>query len=111
MTETSPIKFGLTPKQYKLIEDTIVAFNEIDKVIIFGSRAVNNFKPSSDIDLAIVGNDINSTIVNRISSQLEELSLPFMFDVLDYNSILNHTLKTKIEKQGQIFFERKLRTA
>jgi predicted nucleotidyltransferase len=111
MTEASAIKFGLTEKQYKLIEDAIISFDEIEKVIIFGSRAGDNFKPSSDIDLAIAGKSVSSRTVNRFSSHLEELPLPFMFDILDYNAISNNSLKTKIETQGKIFFDRKLRTA
>ncbi len=103
--------YGLTNKQFKLIEDTIIACIEIEKAVIFGSRAQNTFKPSSDIDLVIFGKDINNNVINKLSSQLDELPLPFMFDVINFKDISNLSLKSKIDLQGQVFFERKFKTA
>ncbi|MEO6328821.1 MAG: nucleotidyltransferase domain-containing protein [Ginsengibacter sp.] len=111
MTDLASNRFGLTEKQYKLIENVIISINEIERVIIFGSRALDNFKPASDIDLAITGTNLNWNITNRFYSQLEDLPLPFMFDVLDYNLISNQALKSKIDTQGKIFFERQLKIA
>ncbi len=103
------MKYGLTNKQFKLIEDTIISFSEIEKVLIFGSRAENNFKPSSDIDLAIFGKDINNDVVNKLSSQLDDLPLPFMFDIINFKNISNLSLQHKIDVQGKLFFERQFK--
>lgn len=111
MTEKKFILFGLTQKQFKLIEDAIISFNEIEKVIIFGSRATCNFKPASDIDLAVIGKNVNANIVTRLYSLLEDLPLPFMFDVLDYDQISNNALKNKVDSQGKVFYERRLKIA
>ncbi len=73
--------------------------------------AQNTFKPSSDIDLAIFGKDITTGIINRLSSQLGELPLPFMFDVIDFSKISNAALKSKIDEQGKLFFERQFNSA
>jgi len=104
------MKFGLTQKQFQLIENTIISINEIEKVLIFGSRVRDSFKPSSDIDLAIIGKNVTPDVINNLSSQLDDLPLPFMFDVIDYNIISNITLKNKIDSQGKLFFERQLKT-
>ncbi len=37
------MKFGLTEKQFKLIGNTINAFNEIERVVIFGSLCAKYF--------------------------------------------------------------------
>jgi predicted nucleotidyltransferase len=105
------MRFGLTEKQFQLIEDTIISIREIEKILIFGSRAKDTFKPSSDIDLAIIGKNITPDIINKISSQLDDLPLPFMFDVINYNTISNIALKERIDSQGKSFFERQLKTA
>ena len=110
MTEESTIKFGLTEKQFKLINGVIISYNEIEKVLIFGSRSANKFRPSSDIDLAVIGKNLSREIVNRFASKLDDLPLPFMFDVLNYNQISNSALKKKIDLQGKTFFERQLNT-
>lgn len=103
--------FGLTQTQFQLMINAISSFNEIEKVLIFGSRANGNFKPGSDIDLAVFGEKVNRTTINRLSSALEDLPLPFMFDLIDYHELTNESLKEKIDAQGQLFFERQLNTA
>lgn len=111
MPESDFFKFGLTQRQFQLMINSITSFNEIEKVVIFGSRAKGNFKPASDVDLAVFGKKINRTTINRFSSALDDLPLPFKFDVLDYNQLTNESLKEKINEQGQVFFERQLNTA
>lgn len=108
MAEVPALLFGLTKNQFALIKEAIISFAEIEKVLIFGSRATNKFRPSSDIDLAVIGENLNMEIVNTLASKLEDLPLPFMFDVLNYNQISNSSLKNKIDSSGKNFFERKL---
>ena len=102
--------FGLTQKQFQLIEDAISSFSDIEKVIIFGSRATGKFRVTSDIDLAVFGKNLNNTLINRLASGLDDLPLPFTFDVLNYDAIQNRNLKDKICLQGKLFFERQLNT-
>ena len=111
MLQTDSIKFGLTQNQFQLIEDPINSFSNIEKVIVFGSRATGKFRASSDIDLAVFGKKLDSTIINRLVFSLDDLPLTFMFDVLNYNTISNSNLKDKINAQGKLFFERQLNTA
>lgn len=105
------VKFGLTEKQFLLMINTIFSFTEIEKVLIFGSRATGIFKPASDIDLAVFGQKVKRTTINRLYSALDDLPLPFMFDLLNYNQLTNESLKEKIDEQGQIFFDVQLNTA
>lgn len=108
MIQIDSIGFGLTQKQFQLIEDAISSFSDIEKVIIFGSRVTGKFRASSDIDLAVFGKNLNGTLINRLASALDDLPLPFMFDVLNYDTIQNRNLKDKINSQGKLFFERQL---
>ncbi len=103
------MKFGLTREQFLLIENILISIHEVEKVIIFGSRAGDTFKPSSDIDLAIIGKHITPDVISRIFSQLDDLPLPFIFDVIDLNTISSISLKNKIGSQGKLFFERQLK--
>ncbi|MDQ6756137.1 MAG: nucleotidyltransferase domain-containing protein [Bacteroidota bacterium] len=109
MNKDEYFKFGLTQKQFELIESLIIPKNQIEKVLIFGSRATGKFKHSSDIDLAIIGKDITHSFINRFFSELDDLPLPFMFDVINYTQISNDKLKNKIDVHGKIFFERELK--
>jgi predicted nucleotidyltransferase len=96
--------FGLSARTIDLINKLFASFSEIEKVVIFGSRARGNFKPASDIDLAIYG-EISDKLLRHIAFELEELPTPYKFDVLNYNDIDNIQLKQNIDKDGKAFYK------
>ena len=77
---------------------------EVKKVILFGSRAKGNFKPYSDIDLTLVGTELNLTIQQKIESELDDLLLPYKFDLSIYHQIQNKALIEHIQRVGKPFF-------
>jgi len=54
------MSFGLSNKTLTYIIDNMKEFREIEGVKIYGSRALGNYKRGSDIDLALIGEDVNS---------------------------------------------------
>ena len=48
-------RFGLKEQVILKIQSVFKNHIEIDKVIVYGSRAKGNYKKGSDIDLTIVG--------------------------------------------------------
>ena len=75
---------------------------DIKRVILFGSRAKGNYKKGSDIDLAVIGDEKKlSYILN------EESTLPYFFDVINFNKITNKNLLEHIKRVGQIIYEAK----
>jgi predicted nucleotidyltransferase len=78
----------------------IKKFPEIEKAKIFGSRAIGNYKRGSDIDIAIIGNNITFGTVLRLKNYLEDSTLPYFVDILDYKSIKNQELKKHIDEKG-----------
>ncbi len=99
-------KFGLSDKTVILINNFFRQTKEIESVKIFGSRAKGNFKPNSDIDFAIYGDNITDKLIRHIAYELDELSTPYKFDLVDFNSIDNTDLKNNIIKDGKIFYKR-----
>ena len=94
--------FGLSEKTIEIIKKLLSNYPQIKEVKIFGSRAKGNYKPSSDIDLALFGS-IDDKLLRHIVSELDELPTPYQFDVLNYNDIDNENLKNNIDKFGKIF--------
>ena len=93
--------YGLNERDLKYIFKALKEWPEVEKVIIFGSRAMGNHKKGSDIDLAVSGQEVNETICNRISAKLnEEAPLPFFVEVINYRSIDNQALKQHIQNHG-----------
>jgi predicted nucleotidyltransferase len=52
----------------------------VEAAILYGSRAKGNYKEWSDIDLALTG-EIGLPTLFNITHLLDELSLPYFFDV------------------------------
>ncbi|MBR0574425.1 nucleotidyltransferase domain-containing protein [Pasteurella atlantica] len=100
-------QFGLYEHSYVLLCDALKLFPEIEQAWIFGSRALGNYKKGSDIDLAISGQNINFDTVTALYGTLnEEISIPYMVDVVDINNIENPLLKEHIEQKGVLFYSR-----
>lgn len=94
--------FGLLERDLKYILEAIRKYPEIEQAIIFGSRAMGNYKPGSDVDIAIKGKDVNRTTVIRLSDDLnEEYPLPYFFDVVSYDEITNEKLREHIDTVGK----------
>ncbi len=99
--------FGLSQKDINFLKDSFKAYPDIDKAILFGSRAKGTFKPASDIDIALKGT-ITLDSLARLSSHLNDDSpLPYKIDLLDYNDIDNHDLKSHIDRVGIPIYTKK----
>jgi len=80
------MSFGLEENTISDIIKTFAFFPEVSEVILYGSRAKGTYRPGSDIDLAISGANLDLSVLNSISMQLDELYLPNIFDL----AILSH---------------------
>jgi predicted nucleotidyltransferase len=96
---------GLTARDRKHLQSAMQKFPEIEKAIIFGSRAMGNSKKGSDVDLAIVGKNITSATALRLRTLLnDELPLPYFLDIVRYETITNENLKRHIDEYGVVLF-------
>ncbi len=96
--------FGLRSKSLELIRKVFRQHPEVRRVKIFGSRATAHFEEYSDVDLALWG-DLDFGLIGRILRELDELPLPYKFDVKAYDSIKHSPLKKHIDKVGRVLYE------
>lgn len=76
-------------------------------MIIFGSRALGNYKKGSDVDITISGQDITNETIYRLDDLLnEEYPLPYFFDLLHYEQINNENLKNHIDTFGKELYRK-----
>lgn len=106
MKKVEDVPFGLKAMDLELISKTFSQFTEIEKVVLFGSRAMGNYKPYSDIDIALFGASIDLTRQNKIENQLDDLLLPYKFDVCVFEKIENKELIDHIDRVGITIFSR-----
>ncbi len=101
--------YGLLDRDLRYILKAVRKYPEIEEVILFGSRSMGNYKKGSDVDLAIVGEEVDRKIIRRLSDDLnEEYPLPYFFDVINYKDILNQELIKHIESVGKYIYKRDL---
>ncbi|WP_279324773.1 nucleotidyltransferase domain-containing protein [Conservatibacter flavescens] len=96
--------FGLTQRVIDKINTVFMAYPEVEKVIIYGSRAKGTFREGSDIDLAMIGEHLNENLRSRIYWQLDDLDTPYLFDLSLLSSITNEKLIADIKRDGQPFY-------
>ncbi len=98
--------YGLSNTEIKDIIQVLKKNKKIKKVVLFGSRAKGTFKNGSDIDLALIGNDLSLNDVLDLSVEIEYLFLPYRFDFVIYNTITEPALLDHIDKFGVMLFSR-----
>ncbi|NFG61201.1 MULTISPECIES: nucleotidyltransferase domain-containing protein [unclassified Clostridium] len=101
------MEFGLKEFDLKYIIEKISNFQEIEEAIIFGSRAKGNYKPGSDVDLAIIGEKITFDTLSQLHSLLEDESpMPYFFDILDYTHLNHDDLIDHINRVGKVIYKK-----
>lgn len=91
---------GIKESLIEEIRDLARRYN-IDKVILFGSRARGDFRRTSDIDLAVSGGD---TVL--FSLDIEETGTLLEYDVVNLDGSVQDELLKAIEKEGIILYEK-----
>lgn len=101
------MSYGLSEKELEYIRKYLSNFQEIEKAILFGSRAKGNFKKGSDIDIALIGNKVTLDTITSVNFYLnEESPMVYYFDVLSYETIDVQELKEHIDRVGVEIYSR-----
>jgi predicted nucleotidyltransferase len=96
-------KEPLDHREFALLEGVFLRHPEISDVTLFGSRAKGTHAPNSDIDLSIRGH-IKPLQTEALASELDELPLPYQFDVLDFDQISSEPLREHIKRVGIVIY-------
>ena len=97
------LQYGLKKETLEKIREVFARYGQVEEVIIYGSRAKGNYRPGSDIDQTLKGREIDLKTLNRISLDLDDLLLPYTFDLSVFSHISNPEFLDHIERVGQVF--------
>ncbi|MBU1185126.1 MAG: restriction endonuclease subunit S [Proteobacteria bacterium] len=100
------MKYGLTETTVENICAVFARFPEIEKALLYGSRAKGNFKTGSDIDLTLCGEALTSDLCATIASELDDLMLPYTIDLSVFNELNHAKLREHIARVGVLLYER-----
>ena len=99
------MRFGLSETVIKELQEVFSRHANIEKVLIFGSRSKGNYRAGSDIDLAVVGRDLDYNQLLDIICEIEDLELLYSVDLLDYQKKKGTPIGDHIDRVGQIFYQ------
>lgn len=97
---------GLTEATVEKIQGVFARFPEIEKAVLYGSRAKGNFKTGSDIDLTLYGTTLTPHLCATIADTLDDLLLPYTIDLSIFDELEHDKLREHIEREGIVFYER-----
>jgi diaminopimelate decarboxylase len=97
--------FGLPDKTVEMINEIFRDCPEVEKAVIYGSRARGDYRNGSDIDLTLVG-DVPFKERGRLARLIDDLPIPYMCDLSILKDIKNENLVEHIERVGQVFYDR-----
>ena len=98
--------YGLKNIQLKKIQLVFANYSGIDKAIIYGSRAIGNYRDGSDIDLSLFGKTIDLSKLLKIENELDDLLLPYKIDLSIFHKIENIDLIEHINNVGMLFYKK-----
>ena len=104
VSDLSAGETGLSPFVLDNLKKTFARFPEIEKVMLFGSRATGHHRPGSDIDLAVFAPKLSDQAFSRLAGEVDELPIAFSMDIVHFDTLENPALKKQILSQGKTLY-------
>lgn len=102
---TAP-RFGLSGSTIQKICGVLASYPEVEKAVLYGSRAKGNYKPGSDIDLTLMGADLTQHMLGNIAEALDDLLLPYSIDLSIFADLHHADLQAHIARVGIDFYQK-----
>jgi len=98
---------GIKQERRQAIIDLLAANERVDRVVLFGSRAMGSHRPASDVDLALFGDALTLTDQAKLADAIDQLTMPQQVDLKLFKTIDNPKLIDQIQNHGVVWFERR----
>ncbi len=81
-------------------------YPNVEKTLLYDSYAKDNYRIGSDIDLILVGTELDLSQMFQIEIELHELMLPYKIDLALLQLIEIKELLDHIQRIGVVFYEK-----
>jgi predicted nucleotidyltransferase len=101
------LRFGLKETTFQKICDVFAHYPQVERAVLYGSRAKGNFKNGSDIDLTLHGgSDLTLRVLYKIMDEIDDLLLPYTIDLSVFADIDDTDVREHIRRVGVSFYEK-----
>ena len=97
---------GLKAQHRAAIIATLAANNRVEQAVLFGSRAMGTNTVTSDVDIALFGQQLTLTDQASLAAACEELPMAQSVDLLLHSTIDNPALVEHIRSHGVEWYRR-----
>ncbi len=94
------MKFGLSENTVSKIIEVLTKNKDVQKIILYGSRAKGTHREASDIDLTIIAPKLDLTDLMKLETELDDLLIPYKIDLSLFHKIENENLIDHINRSG-----------
>jgi predicted nucleotidyltransferase len=106
LSKDSPLPFGLKPETIARINAVFACYPQVQRAILYGSRAKGTQQNGSDIDITLQGESLTLAQLLKIENELDDLLLPYKIDLSLLEHIENPELIAHIQRVGKEFYTR-----
>lgn len=104
------MKFGLKETTIQKICGVFAKYPQVEKAVIYGSRAKGNYKNGSDIDLTLYGGkDLTQNILSKMLWEIDDLLLPYTIDLSIFHNLSDPDFIEHIQRVGMVFYQKEPR--
>ncbi len=96
--------YGLSDETVEKITTVFSQYPEVSAAILYGSRVKGSYRPASDIDITLKGDNLSHDLLLTIELALDDLLLPYKIDLSLYSQIDNLDLLEHIDRVGEVVF-------
>lgn len=100
------MRFGLTEEVLHKMNKVFRRYPQVAQAILYGSRAMGRHRYNSDIDLTLLGTNLDLKMLFRIETELDDLLIPYKIDLSNIDHIDNPDLVDHIRRVGKVFYQR-----
>ena len=78
----------------------------VEKAVVYGSRAKGCNRRFSDVDLTLMGQDLTRQDLRNVVNEIDDLLLPYEFDLSLFSQLTNDALIDHIKRVGKTIYEK-----
>lgn len=98
--------FGLPECTLQTLRTLLAEYPAIEAAVIYGSRAMGTHQPGSDIDLTLIGANLDEQNLSDLAGRLDESDIPYRVDLSLHKQLDNRALLQHIARVGQVLYQR-----
>lgn len=101
-----PVWLGIRQMFWDEVRQVIEAVPEVEAAVVFGSRAYGNYRPASDVDICLFGQQLSQTQRWRLEEAIDDLLWPWEVDLVHWEGTGSPRFRDEVRRDAVVLFNR-----